>query len=79
MNKTCSVWFCDRKHYAKGYCVNHYRGLQRYGSPYGKHDAEFMRIDIAIELSRKVASALLFCCKDQRSFDNAARLLELVK
>ena len=41
----CCIWWCDRPHYAKGYCVTHYRAVERYGSPYGKHDKEFMRIN----------------------------------
>lgn len=29
----CKVVGCDRKHYAKGYCVTHYRRWQRNGHP----------------------------------------------
>lgn len=37
--KTCSLEGCDRKHYGKTYCINHYMVWKRNGSPiptYGK-------------------------------------------
>jgi hypothetical protein len=31
--KTCSVENCDNRHYALGYCFNHYSKFRKYGSP----------------------------------------------
>ncbi len=31
--KTCSVATCDRLHYARRYCKQHYRRFQKYGNP----------------------------------------------
>ena len=59
MDKSCSVWMCQRPYYAKGYCITHYRALKRYGSAYGKH-AELNKerediIKMAISLAEKVS------------------------
>lgn len=54
-NKKCSIWWCDRKHYALGYCKAHWAGFARYGSPYGKHDKQMRKIDDIILSARLVA------------------------
>lgn len=33
LNKTCSVEECGRKHAAHGFCLMHYKRIQKYGSP----------------------------------------------
>lgn len=33
----CKVLGCENKHYAKGYCCNHWHNLSRSGNPLGKH------------------------------------------
>jgi hypothetical protein len=62
MDKKCSIWWCDRKHYAKGYCHAHWITNRRTGTPYGK-DAQAIskmqsRID-ELEVNLKLAVVLL--------------------
>ena len=39
MHKRCSLFFCDRSHYAQGLCARHYQNLRRNGSPISTEDA----------------------------------------
>ena len=48
-DKKCSVWWCDNKHYAKGFCIKHYRTFKRTGSPYGKNKVLMERINKEID------------------------------
>lgn len=34
--KPCSIKGCDKKHYALGYCMMHYKRFRRWGSPHFK-------------------------------------------
>jgi len=29
--RTCSLWYCDKKSYALGFCMGHYQNLRRHG------------------------------------------------
>jgi hypothetical protein len=49
INKICTIWWCENKHYAKGYCIKHYRSFKRTGSPYGKNKALMERIEKEID------------------------------
>lgn len=42
--KKCSVIWCKRPHYAKGFCHTHWTAVRRYGNPYGKHAEEYSYI-----------------------------------
>jgi hypothetical protein len=57
--RKCSVWWCNKRHYAKSYCIAHYRAYKRFGTPYGKHDAQFKIIDAEInKLKSELNNAL---------------------
>ena len=38
MSKVCSIEGCDKVHYAKGYCMQHYQRMLKYGCPFFKVD-----------------------------------------
>jgi len=38
--KTCSIESCDREHYARGWCLNHYLRWWRHGDPLAGKDRE---------------------------------------
>jgi hypothetical protein len=59
VNKICNVWWCERKHYARGYCHAHWLALRRYGSPYGKHRVEMERAEKVIDDKNKLIDNLV--------------------
>lgn len=59
MTQSCSVWWCDKPHYALGYCKAHLTAVKRFGTPYGKKLEEFARIDDTITIGRKIATVAL--------------------
>lgn len=36
--KSCSLDGCDKKHFARDFCRNHYENFMRHGSPHSKYD-----------------------------------------
>lgn len=42
LGKTCSLWFCNRKHYSGGYCRNHYLADRNYGAPISPHNTDLI-------------------------------------
>ncbi len=53
--RKCSVWWCDKPHYANGYCKAHDTAKKRYGSPFGKHRSQMMKVENEIFKARLVA------------------------
>ena len=53
--RKCEIWWCDKKHYANGYCKAHDTADKRYGSPYGRHSKQMQRIDDLVLKARLVA------------------------
>ncbi len=47
--KKCSLWFCDRPYYAKGYCSAHYLNWRRFGSPIAPSNKDLQAATIRIE------------------------------
>lgn len=76
-NKKCSLWFCDRKHYARGYCHAHWTARRRYGSPYGKHWQEYQKYDEVIQLARKIALDMQDNILQTSSYIYADKILKL--
>ena len=33
LGKSCSLWWCNDKHYARGFCHRHYSNLLKHGTP----------------------------------------------
>lgn len=45
MSAPCSADYCERKHYAKGWCLMHYTRWKRHGDPYVKANAPAQTVD----------------------------------
>lgn len=55
MDKKCSVWWCERPYYSKGYCHTHWMANRRYHSPFGKHTEDINKLQAKIDdLSTKL-------------------------
>lgn len=54
-SKKCSIWWCEKKHYALGLCKAHWAGLKRYGHPYGKNHEHMDKFDDEILKARLIA------------------------
>lgn len=55
MTKRCSVWWCENKYYANGYCKAHDTATKRFGSPYGKHKSQMTKVSDEILKARLIA------------------------
>jgi len=72
----CSVWWCNKPHYGKGYCKAHVTAVKRTGSPYGRHREEFERIDDTIERARALALLVLHGYSDTTDDDRLALMAQ---
>lgn len=57
--KTCSVRWCDNKHYAKGLCRSHWVAQRRYGSPYGKNPEHDLKAETLLKKADEIARFIL--------------------
>ena len=48
INKTCKLNGCSYKHWAKGFCRNHYERNKKYGSPYYKKTRKVKPIEFYV-------------------------------
>lgn len=59
LNKKCSINKCARKHAAHGYCLMHYKRVQRHGSPEYRHGGKI--IGRPCQHCERVATAREMC------------------
>jgi hypothetical protein len=57
--KTCSIWWCDNKYYAKGFCHTHWLASRRYGSPYGKNPKHDLQAEVMLSKANRIAQFIL--------------------
>lgn len=58
MQKTCSLYFCHRKHYGRGLCDRHYQNRLRHGTVLSPHMEEVYSLLEVVDGARAVVSAL---------------------
>ena len=58
LNKTCSLWYCTKKHYAAGYCQRHYHLFIKYGSPVSPHDSDLLVVLAEVERLRAILAKM---------------------
>jgi len=78
-NRKCSLWWCDRKHYALGYCKAHWTAIRRFGTPYGKRTAMSDKMQSIIEDARALIEAVYYPIGDTRDDMLLRRAEKLIK
>ena len=61
IGKSCSLWFCDQIHHARGYCHKHYDRELKYGNPLGPHDADLI---VAIKKVQQLRNAIMLVAQN---------------
>ena len=65
-NRKCSLWWCEKRHYALGYCKAHWTAVRRFGTPYGSKTMFNDKMQSIIKDARSLIEAVYYPAGDTR-------------